>query len=74
MTISNKADVSAMSDYTQEEFLSEFECEPSEDRMYEEDVRREAEFHLIDGGTYQVGRVPDQQYLLVNSNHLISSH
>ena len=33
--------------------------------MFEEDARVEAEHEVLDGGTYQVGRVPDKQYLTV---------
>lgn len=54
-----------MSDYTYEEFVREFEAEVTTENVFEEDARAEAEHEILDGGTYEVGRVPDKQYLTV---------
>ena len=35
--------------------------------IFEEDIRIEAEHELLDGGTFTAGRVPDRQYLVVDS-------
>ena len=53
------------SDYTYEEFVQEFQAEVAPEAVFEEDARVEAEHEVLDGGTYQVGRVPDKQYLTV---------
>ena len=54
-----------VSDYTYEEFIQEFQAEVAAEDLLEEDTRVEAEHEVLDGGTYQVGRVPDKQYLTV---------
>ena len=56
---------SRVSDYTYEEFVQEFQAEVAPEAVFEEDARIEAEHEVLDGGTYQVGRVPDKQYLTV---------
>ena len=56
---------SRVSDYTYEEFVQEFQAEVAPEAVFEEDARVEAEHEVLDGGTYQVGRVPDKQYLTV---------
>ena len=56
---------SRVSDYTYEEFVQEFQAEVAPEAVFEEDARVEAEHEVLDGGTYQVGRIPDKQYLTV---------
>ena len=54
-----------MSDYTYDEFVREFEAEVTTEDVFEEDARAEAEHEILDGGTFEVGRIPDKQYLTV---------
>ena len=54
-----------VSDYTYEEFVQEFQEDVATRDVFKDDVRAEAEHEILDGGTYQVGRVPDKQYLTV---------
>ena len=58
---------SSISDYTYEDFVAEFETDVTGEDMFDEDIRIEAEHELLDGGTFTAGRVPDRQYLVVDS-------
>ena len=56
---------SSISDYTYDDFVAEFETDVTGEEMFEDDIRIEAEYELLDGGTFTAGRVPDKQYLVV---------
>ena len=58
---------SSISDYTYEDFVAKFDTNVTGEDMFEEDIRIEAEHELLDGGTFTAGRVPDRQYLVVDS-------
>ena len=57
-----------ISDYTYEEFVEEFQSDVKIENLYDGDVRREAEYEMMDGGTFAVGKLPDKQYLTVRLN------
>ena len=62
--------MSRVSDYTYEEFVNEFQKEVCIEDMYDDDVRIEADYKILDSGTYEAGGLPDKQYLTVGSRYL----
>ena len=59
---------SRISDYTYEDFVEEFQSDVRIENLYDSDVRKEAEYEMMDGGTFAVGKLPDKQYLTVKMN------
>ena len=57
---------SSISDYTYEEFQKEFLDEKTNEDLYDDDSRITAEYDVQDGGTYEAGKVLDQEYLVVS--------
>ena len=57
---------SSISDYTYEEFQKEFLDEKTNEDLYDDDSRITAEYDVQGGGTYEAGKVLDQEYLVVS--------
>ena len=60
------------SDYTYEEFVAEFQSDVNIDNLYDDDVRQEVDYQMMEGGTYQAGNLPDKQYLTVRNNFIFN--
>ena len=56
---------SRISDYSFEDFQKEFLDEKTNDDLYDEDSRNEAEYEIQSGGTYEAGRLLDKEYMVV---------
>ena len=56
---------SCISEYSYEDFQKEFVDEKTNEDLYDDDSRTVADYEMQDGGTYEVGRILDKEYLVV---------